>query len=203
MMVSVRVQEVTQSLMIAKLPTTDLLPVASMVVGLIFLVPFLALSFIYTYEYICNFMKRPKLRRSVLQVFNLTMLFFCYTRVWGCIHYIVNSQVGHTRVWGTVTRYLSRNFGLMAMMMSLAMVVSLWYDLVLSILSIDSRKSKSAKHIRRGLSVGGLVVFAIGIPTTILSVVLQIKWMPRVSASVFAIYTICFVTIACISVNKS
>eukprot|EP01128_Nolandella_sp_AFSM9_P005017 TRINITY_DN236_c0_g3_i1.p1 TRINITY_DN236_c0_g3~~TRINITY_DN236_c0_g3_i1.p1 ORF type:complete len:420 (-),score=55.58 TRINITY_DN236_c0_g3_i1:98-1357(-) len=180
-----------------------LLPSTALVTSVVFLIPFVVLSFVYTYEYIWNFVKRPRLRLSILQVFNLAMTLFCYTRAWGCIHFLVNSRIGHTKVWAPIARQLTVSVGLVSMLFALAMVVSLWYDMVLSIRRINAKKSKSAKYIRIGLFVGGIISAVIGVAGAIYGLFLKTTWVTLIYTVVFVIYAGTFFTIASISIHKS
>eukprot|EP01128_Nolandella_sp_AFSM9_P003072 TRINITY_DN1354_c1_g6_i1.p1 TRINITY_DN1354_c1_g6~~TRINITY_DN1354_c1_g6_i1.p1 ORF type:complete len:414 (-),score=56.52 TRINITY_DN1354_c1_g6_i1:187-1428(-) len=179
------------------------LPTTAFVTSLVFLIPFVIFSFIYTYEYVWNFVKRPKLRLSLLQIFNITMLTFCYTRAYGCFHFLVNSRIGHTQVWGAVARQLTVSIGLGAMLVGLAMVVSLWYDMVLSIRHINSKKSQSAKVIRISLVVGGIFTFVVGVAGAIYGVFLKTSWVTIAYTLIAVVYAGGFFMIASVSIHKS
>eukprot|EP01128_Nolandella_sp_AFSM9_P011947 TRINITY_DN8831_c0_g1_i2.p1 TRINITY_DN8831_c0_g1~~TRINITY_DN8831_c0_g1_i2.p1 ORF type:complete len:438 (+),score=70.28 TRINITY_DN8831_c0_g1_i2:104-1315(+) len=178
-------------------------PELALVVSVVMLIPFVLLTILYSYEYIWGFVRRPKTRWSLLQVFKLVMLFFVLTRVWGCLHNLINIRIGQTGLWGGPARQVVVSAGLMSMLVALAMVVSLWFDMVLSIQNIDSESSSSSRNVRWGLMISGGVLFVVGVSAKIYTVFLRTLAVVMIYTIAPVLYTIVFIVIAVVSLSKS
>eukprot|EP01128_Nolandella_sp_AFSM9_P002874 TRINITY_DN1328_c0_g1_i1.p1 TRINITY_DN1328_c0_g1~~TRINITY_DN1328_c0_g1_i1.p1 ORF type:complete len:180 (-),score=6.08 TRINITY_DN1328_c0_g1_i1:383-922(-) len=89
------------------------------------------------------------------------------------------------------------------MLLSLAMVVSLWYNMVLSVLKISMKKSRMAKYIHLCLLVCGVVVVVVGVGAAMYALFLEAKVVIIAKSVVFAIYTISIFVVAAVSIHKS
>eukprot|EP01128_Nolandella_sp_AFSM9_P012738 TRINITY_DN956_c0_g1_i1.p1 TRINITY_DN956_c0_g1~~TRINITY_DN956_c0_g1_i1.p1 ORF type:complete len:364 (-),score=40.23 TRINITY_DN956_c0_g1_i1:698-1720(-) len=178
-------------------------PTAALVISCIFFFPYLIFSILCTYEYVWWYIRRPSMRWSRLQIFELMMIFFAYTRLWGTVHYMINSQIGHTRLWGSPARELTYSLGFAAILIGMAMVVSLCYDMVISVQRLDSNKTRTSRYVNLTLLVGGIITTIVMITGAIYGLFLKTQTVSLIYTGVSALYAIVFLVLGIYSVVVS
>eukprot|EP01128_Nolandella_sp_AFSM9_P010007 TRINITY_DN674_c0_g1_i6.p1 TRINITY_DN674_c0_g1~~TRINITY_DN674_c0_g1_i6.p1 ORF type:complete len:354 (+),score=46.23 TRINITY_DN674_c0_g1_i6:154-1062(+) len=192
-------------------------PEMALVIGILTLIVFAMASVLFLYEYIWSFIRRPKTRWSLLQMFKLVSLVFVLTRVWAGIHLIVNSHIGHDRLWGGLFRQATANSGTFAMFVALGMVVTLWYDrpihellglilrfaMAVAIQKIDTAGSASVTYVKWGITISGVIVFIIGTAGGIYNVFLRTTAVVFTYAAIGALYAFSIIGIAIVALAKS